>query len=776
MSGDRPNSSFGDPNAQPPTPKQTPTSVVFPSPVFQTPKNDQGSFEDSSGWTPRFAEEYSVFNSTPGNLRGSQVTFVDFSISTPYQDSSSHKRLSAEGLEGIAAQLATHVNHLSPNPNLPLPPVTPSRRLPSAPGPQITTHSQSDRASSFGLQESSGKRSFQETVDGDQIQTATPPPSARKGARKLAPKIQTTMMQNEQNYGQEFVVGTPQQSNMQNFVTTPEMFGFPMSAPATAPVFTDSRAFWETDTGMSGIDMDFSAAGSNMFQTPGGHRPMSSLDWGRSNELFQESGVMPQQNQESKAPTKKERPLAPKPIHPNTELHSQDPSMFGASFMTHVGDPFGMMNQGGGVNPGLLFTRPPSSSMEPATFDPMIQVPLMQSMSQPVALQIPVEQSQHAELRHIASTKEIRATKNSDRASASSPIKPSGRPGLSRGFSENRGRKPVRKASLPTLAPAARPASQQGSGSRSMSHNLQRSGRISPLKSHQRLSSLSSIAESVTPTVRTSVKFTIDSHGRARAETTKVAVDGDEEPTPTAVRSRKEAKITSRSWGSSEDDESSEDEEPIIIPSRNTSFALPDPNKPSSSHPFQSSRGSISEQSSSSLGIYYNELSSSVNDPESEAETVLNEAENGRGDAASELRKVVEDRQKRTNVNTSRRFVSGPAHSTASTISPTSLTEPGLPTPSSSQGNSVRCVCNRAENPNNSDGFMVQCESCENWLHGRCTNISRRTIPSVYICAFCANTPNAHGLRGRQTKSKAGGAGRRSAMSPLAHKSFKSFR
>ena len=66
------------------------------------------------------------------------------------------------------------------------------------------------------------------------------------------------------------------------------------------------------------------------------------------------------------------------------------------------------------------------------------------------------------------------------------------------------------------------------------------------------------------------------------------------------------------------------------------------------------------------------------------------------------------------------------------------------------------------------------------WLHGRCINISRKTLPSVYICAFCANTPNMRGGRMRDHGRGAGTTGppasSSAAASPLAHKSFKSFR
>lgn len=60
------------------------------------------------------------------------------------------------------------------------------------------------------------------------------------------------------------------------------------------------------------------------------------------------------------------------------------------------------------------------------------------------------------------------------------------------------------------------------------------------------------------------------------------------------------------------------------------------------------------------------------------------------------------------------------------------------------------------------------------WLHGRCVNVTKRTQPSVYICAFCANTPNMRGGRLRDNGRAFGAAGPPgAATSPLAHKSFK---
>lgn len=75
------------------------------------------------------------------------------------------------------------------------------------------------------------------------------------------------------------------------------------------------------------------------------------------------------------------------------------------------------------------------------------------------------------------------------------------------------------------------------------------------------------------------------------------------------------------------------------------------------------------------------------------------------------------------------------------------------------------------------DFALNDSESCEMWLHGRCVNITKRTLPSVYICLFCANTPNMRGGRLRDNgRVSMGPPHPGSAASPLAHKSFKSFR
>ncbi|KAI3343930.1 hypothetical protein F4824DRAFT_26639 [Ustulina deusta] len=763
MSADRPTTSFGDSNTIPPTPKQTPTSAEFPQSAFETPKTSQASFDDLSGWTPRFAEEYSVFNTTPGNLRGSAGPFPELSVSTPYQrPSSSHKRLLSA--ESLAVEIASHVNHYSPTSTLPLPPVDPSHRLPSSPTAAGSFPSPVEADYPNNSQQRLGKKVRRGTLVNPSPQPVTPPPSARKSERRLAPKPQTNSMQHEE-FESEFVAGVPQQQHMLGgFVSAPiDMFGMSLSAPATGPVFDDTPNFW--DPGMSGMDIDFSIPVADSFHGTD-HRPMDSLDWGKANEMFQETGVVPPKNPEIQ-PQKKGRLLAPKPTPmPNVDTSMAEAPVFAHSFQVPLDASFAPLNAVGGVDPGLLLTRPPSSSMELASFDPMAQPILLDSLPSPQLPPPPAKELKRGQLRRSASTKEIGKAKKDERAPIGSPVKSASRPGLLRSASETRGRKPSSRAgTLAGLVPTVRNGLPANSA-RSASQGSRTSGRTSPLKIHQRLSSLSSIPEHSGPRTRTSVRFTIDSRGRARAETT-VIVD-EEQQTPTRTRRRKDE--GRKEWESSEDESSSTDDEPIIIPSRNSSFAIPESRAPSYVRPSHTSQRSFSDQSTSSLGIYYAEPNSSQGDPDSDAETVMNIAVNNNngGDAMSELRKVRESRQKRVPaLNNSNHPMSGMPFRANSAI----------PNPSTDRGNQIRCVCNTTLSHINGDGYMVQCESCEMWLHGKCIKITRQTLPRVYVCAFCANTPNAQGVRGRGVhRSVAGPMPRTSATSPLAHRSVRSFR
>jgi len=531
-------------------------------------------------------------------------------------------------------------------------------------------------------------------------------------------------MQNDQGFGQSDYVGNTQQAGMGSFVTSPnDMFSYPLSAPATAQAFANQRSFWDAD--MGGMDIDFSANSSSVFQPSGStNQPMSSVDWARANQFLQETGASHGQGDENTPTGKRDYPMSSQPPIQSPGTSAADQALFAASFPASMNDPFGIVNSGGGVNPGLLFSRPPSSSMD-LSFQGAEQINATSAAPVPQGTQTGRRTAvsrapQRGELRRSASEMEMIPRKQ-DRATASSPIKPAGRPGLSRSFSESRGKKPVHRASLPTLAPAPRQQLQalntsgSGTGRPVISQPKRANGRSSPLKGHhQRLPSLSSIPETSGPKTRTQAKFTIDSNGRARVETTLI-VDDDEAP-PTIRKRHSVQPLARQRWTSSEDDDSSTDDEPIIIPSRTSSFVLPDPRKPTSIHPFHSSQRSVSERSTAS----YSTFPGSQDGGESDRETVVNDATpTGKpsGDAASELRKLREGRRGQLPTAKPRRFVSsgnGPgtagfagSFSGHNPVSPTTLTDTSLPTPSTdSRNRGVRCICNRTDVHRGS--FLVQ--------------------------------------------------------------------
>jgi hypothetical protein len=94
-----------------------------------------------------------------------------------------------------------------------------------------------------------------------------------------------------------------------------------------------------------------------------------------------------------------------------------------------------------------------------------------------------------------------------------------------------------------------------------------------------------------------------------------------------------------------------------------------------------------------------------------------------------------------------------PFASTGSTsLSPTSGTDPEILTPSTEHSirsnDSTRCVCSA---PDTEGHLMIQCESCNKWLHVQCIGLDPQRLPPVYVCVFCTGTtPLARGGRIRE--------------------------
>ncbi|KAG9244869.1 hypothetical protein BJ878DRAFT_48284 [Calycina marina] len=723
--------SFGTPNAQPPTPTQTPTAGQFStSPTFETPSNNT-SFESRGGWTPTFAEEYSVFHATPGRLVGDENSFLD--TTTAHQlDTTGHDTFGAD----ISAEFASSTHHLSPNIRANLD----NSDQPSQFGPSTiaSAFSRFDDSVKNKVTPRRPRKRLEESFSG---QTATPPQSATKGSRKLAPKISvsTTMQNKDHDNGLYGMSATPtHNSGFSAFPSTStDLYDFPMSAPATAPVFSDSKPFWDPDASLNAMDLDFGAHELSMFNT--GHRISNSLGWGRSNQMIQEVNIpapAPTPSAPStRQPAKRQRTLAPKAAVPAQVQKSLPPLQYNSTTAT-ASDPFN-----GLIDPGLVYSRSNSINVPTEHDDVSLPAPrpaTSRLVRKPYQHQQRESRRDQEEICRSRSTRERSSGTNFRRETVSSPVKGSARPGLSRSMSD-------------------------GKLKRSQSRPVSRPRRASPVKG-LRSSVLRPILESPQPGPRTEVRFTIDANGKARTETVIVG--------STVFPSKAES--MNEHWESSQY-ESSSDEELIIVSSRNTSFNLPtQPKGPKmakfNNHLYgsrrQSSSGEGYSRSESSLSQHSTQMD--LDGAESEAETVMDEA-NGSGDATRELRKVMENRKRMQQQKASHHHhylqdPHGSYYSNSANLSPTTISDPDG-TPTSSRGGSTRCVCGKPED----ERFMIQCESCENWLHAECVNLSRRSVPAVYICRFCANTPN---LRHGRVRDSA----RAHGSSPLAHKSFKSFR
>lgn len=230
---------------------------------------------------------------------------------------------------------------------------------------------------------------------------------------------------------------------------------------------------------------------------------------------------------------------------------------------------------------------------------------------------------------------------------------------------------------------------------------MQRAGRSSPVKRFQP-PNLTPISEAPSPKVRTEVRLTVDKKGRARTETVII----DEEDKASAPRSNE-------GYDSSHY-ESSTDEEEIIIPSRNTSFAAPQPRGPKLARFETSARDS--RRHSTTASTSYSETSSQhslMDGVESEGETIMEE-DDGSGDATRALRKVMENRKKEqmkqrnprhhrysSDIRGSSQYM---GYASSSNLSPTTVTDPDGATPSSTRSGTTRCVCGKQE----SEGFMIQ--------------------------------------------------------------------
>lgn len=432
-----------------------------------------------------------------------------------------------------------------------------------------------------------------------------------------------------------------------------------------------------------------------------------------------------------------------------------------------------MMRAGGGMNPNMLYSSPNrvgSNNPQSITSSPHF-IPHADSLSPEK-----IPQVAFAGAAAVSSQLGMQLEHESHRPPSSGGLKG----GLRRSNTgENR-----------------RPHSMYGSieslGRSNTTSGIQR--RASPLKRANRNSttSLASILEASTPNAprsRTSIVLTVDSKGRARAETRTM----DLSPTK-AIKSRY-PNLWDDSDSDTDSDETttsnkrhsfcgskSEDRRRAKIESTLESLEglhLPRPGS-SSSAKVTPSKAAVSAavqlRRQSSVKKPYshsrrNTLASTGSFLDQDAMAISSDDETANGDAGAALRKARERRDQnreqaaaraqarsRPQSQGGRPTTSFPPRTTSlmNFSSPQTFEYAPLVQPCSSQVSSpvkptgsfadamsslTRCICNL---PIAEGQLMIQCNACQLWLHTACLGIPPNNLPATYFCTFCMAPPPQH--------------------------------
>lgn len=780
-----------------PSPSSTPKSATFPDASFQTPRTDSYPSHFLEAWSTPRANVQQTPTQTPLYPRtGDRERPLS---------SYSHKSQDPEDPE-------FHINHYSPNPNLPLPPVEPSRRLASSPVPLTASQAPNDSAKAPLPSPSLN------TSNMDTSQMQTPPPtrdatSSRKrnqdgqplnfntpstlySRRDSAPAIPANQT-GDNNLGQS--QGPPMFPSLQ---FTPEVSKFGHMGASTAPGPSRTGIFW--NGGNSGEMMHFdniSAQDDPFGFTPGVNQ--NSFEW----PSFTPSNTS-RVDSASMAVADDSWTQTPSML---TTTSADLQSVTGGGSAT-LDDPF--VPTTSGVDPSMLFSFSGSVSGLPSGMGNSWVSPQRPQKAPAREERQPYEQqTRESERQKEVSRKSSGHHSRTSTASSSGFAAAASRPGLQRsnthaGF--------VRKSAVPSEALFG-----------SATNTMPPVRKTSPLKRTNQ-SSLSAISEHVR--TRPKTRLIVDESGRARAETVR---GGDEDQKPaTEYRTR-----YSGLW---DDDSESESDRESRVTSRSTSFHIPSTvtrsgsrhSRTSSfmarSHSVKTPRSfSFTDNLSKRLGKLSTECTprkprddsrrSSISSTfggylRKEIEPATDGGPGNDGGAQDALKKVVEKAKhkrhgqylflqgmcSRTKLLTRRsetistanaRMLEAhnqrwrasadvskmnPGHGALfdpflDNLSPSKATDASTLTPStersSASSEGTRCVCQS----NEWDGqLMVQCESCTKWQHARCMGLPLKAelLPSVYVCVFCTgNTPVVRGGRVRDPYRVAP-----NPASPLAYK------
>ena len=710
--------SFSYSGGEPPTPTKTPTSPNFFLNSFQTPKQDSRFNGSFSPWTPTFPHATSPDLRTPSRL--------DFGVS-------SQETTKSSAAKNVEAEIASHVHHLSPNASLPLPPVEPSRQLSSSPNPSAASETKRRR---LNITESS-LTPLNTTFDPEACQSMnsagsmqTPPPTSTSASRRKAQQAQVARLVKESaekgrrmsfpvlTKGDSMEVSTsqveesPQHSSSLQF--SPEGFGFLSNGPATAPVYPQHKLFWDPEQNGDSMNVDFPM--DDTFITFNTHKNLDSFGSGHNAGAIE----FPTSPAFNLLGTRAEN------IAPFTSPSDIEPATRATSSITMTRKP----SRGNGVNPSLLFSSPGRTTE--ASNMPSTSQQIQDDNLLPYAHQ----------LRDAQMELEMQMSRKPKRKRGPETDSPAVKAALQTLRDDHAGTKRDAADDIHTSSDSQRPSSR-------ISQRLGDKPKVDPeTRTNERSRSQRHASVHQVPMhKRASVTLTIDASGRAKTETRVLADRGKSSGGQMDVDS------------DDENDSSSSSSTDVLVTSQTQSFAYPIKQKQpklgrfthqTRNHSQKSSYASTLGSTSNSYAVSDNtkrRLSSNLttqsgvqhrlprvpfndhgrDEIESEAETII-DSEDDKGDAQTELKKVLQSRRtvgKKSSSDTRSRNLyedhqtlrlpqsassrpyfmteaftpSRPGYSQPynNNTSPTTITDPGLATPSSSRStigsDSVRCLC-----------------------------------------------------------------------------------
>ncbi|KAL7357880.1 PHD finger domain-containing protein [Histoplasma ohiense] len=803
MSWDRPIHSFNSSNGDPQTPKRTPTSVAFGESTFQTPKLESSFYDPRVTWNT--ADPYA---SSPEFLKTPQR----FGLTTP----SNHNYLHG---------LAERDSNLEPSASfaLSLSPQLERTTLAGTVGVKKTkggAKKSSNSRSGKKTSDDQGDEGGKDTSDSAKHSAAsmqTPPPTST-GRRKMQNKsnpVHTHLATGSTTGGADGMMGPPDSGHLQtpsrvggisaNLFDgqTLNLFQAAAGSSADSPFLPQNRLFWDQDTQFSTDSLDM----PDNYGDPFGPNQTTTAAFDHG---FVQSGLQNDTLQVPKFDT----------LQATSGMgHFDDSHAFNTPSMGSIDS--NLYHSSFSTSPRLPTVR----DEDPAMFlsSPARRFGFSESnMPQNTPPRLETRQPYHHQTEESKREKKLKELK---RAKSLARRKAEAADEALDALRQSRSLQLLsRRNSTHSTHPHNRHASVYSSGAGSYGNGVRKTptkGRLSPLKteapSFHRPSSSAALCAPVE-----SVVLKIGKDGRAKTEM-KVVTE------PPATLARGPGMDLEESSAESETESSDESDFPISH-STNTSFHIPPESTPrqrnmscahSTSRPQSKSSSSysstVASPHSGRHSPWTNSSRSSGRLPQLPAQKdsrmltrrqhtnppgghsrgqsitdseATQEDDDEAGDAQHALKQVLRTRSRQAKLptalyNRKTRHLHNPGTLRSSPpglgsqfdshhgdiSSPTTITDPDFATPTtdrqSNPSNGTRCVCNSMDNGGH---LMIQCESCTHWLHTKCVGLDRQSLPPVYICIYCTQTP----MRGGRIRDPlAGTLGGQIPTSPLAHKSYR---